>query len=82
VALEQTLNKTSIRMALATGRTRLRSESLINYNSNTILFRDFLKSFDNVIETPNIGKQKVLLFTLVRAPRNFFRITNDNSANA
>ena len=48
-------------MGLPADRATLRRESLINnHNPDTILFGDFFKPFNNVIEPPDVREEELL----------------------
>ena len=58
-------------MGLPAEGASFRSEKLINFHDlNTILLSNFTQAFNNSIEPPNVGKHEILLFALLRIPRN------------
>ncbi|MBP1912559.1 hypothetical protein J2747_001883 [Thermococcus stetteri] len=56
--------------------------SLTSKNPNTMLFGDFLEPLNHSIETPDVGEEIILLFTLVRVSCYSLWITDNYSGDA
>ncbi|KUK00272.1 MAG: hypothetical protein XD43_0067 [Thermococcales archaeon 44_46] len=70
-------------MRLPANGAKLGSKSLIHDNNgNTILFRDFLQAFNNVVKPPDVGEEVILPSTLIRIPADALWITNNYSGDA